>query len=257
MCRKHECAVACFLYIDKMFLMEIVDDIQSLPDLGLDCIHVWGIHLPNMIGRIAALYAVLCEEEREKSDRFFRKQDRHSSIVARGALRILLSKYIDVPVDKIAFQYLETGKPYVEDSDVGFNVSHSAEWVLLAFGRKRQVGVDVEKIRYSRDVETIAERYFSPEEIGLINDATDCKSMFFQIWARKEAYVKALGSALFRELGSFSVPIFENELPSFGEKEGWGFHGLNIDPVYAAAIVTDRPFSSVSCFDFCALKRLQ
>jgi len=254
MCRKHECAVACFLYIDKMFLMEIVDDIQCLPDLGDDSIHVWCVHLPDMFGQVDALHAVLCEKEREKAVRFLREADRRSSVVARGALRILLSDYTGVSAEKVVFQYSETGKPYVMDSDVGFNISHSAEWVLLAFGRKCNVGVDVEKIRYSLDVASIAKRYFSPEEIGLIKDAEDRNIMFFQLWARKEAYVKACGSTLFRELGSFSVPISGNELPDLGEKDGWFFQCLGIDPKYAAAVVSDRRFSSMSCYDFSKLE---
>lgn len=69
--------------------------------------------------------------------------------------------------------------------------------------------------------------------------------MFFQLWARKEAYVKACGSTLFTELGTFSVPLGER-----AKKDGWFFHRLEAGSKYAAAVVTDRELASVPCYDF-------
>jgi 4'-phosphopantetheinyl transferase len=229
--------------------METISEIEQLPALSADVIHIWGVHVSDMQDRIGALYDVLCEKEQQKAARFYRDSDRHSSIVARGALRILLSAYTGIPATEINFHYSETGKPHVKGSDVDFNVSHSSEWVVLAIGCNRQIGVDIEMIKREMDVMSVASRYFTSEEIALIEKAEDRHMTFFQLWARKEAYVKACGSTLFRELSSFAVPTEEQ-----GEKDGWYFHRLEAGSKYAAAVVTDKKPATMPCYDFGGLK---
>lgn len=246
--------------------METVADIRKLPELGEDAIHIWGVHVPDVLDRLDALHAMLSVKEQEKAARFHRDVDRQSSIAARGALRTLLSGYTGILAADIKFSYSENGKPHLvpqaarlpgsgDESrraacgTVSFNVSHSADWVVLAFGRNRNIGVDVEKIKWEMDVQAIAARYFSAEEQALIERAKDRHTVFFQLWSRKEAYVKATGSALFRELSSFAVPLEEN-----GEKDGWIFRRLEAGSKYAAAVVTDKPLASVPCYDFGGLK---
>ena len=230
--------------------MESISDIRELPRLDGKSIHVWGIHLPGILDRLDVLYNKLCDEEREKADRFFKETDRQASIAARGALRLLLAGYTEMRPAEVGFRYSQNGKPHVAGSDVEFNLSHSDEWVVLAFGRDRRIGVDVEKIRRDLDVRSIAARYFEAEETALMESVSDKHTLFFKLWARKEAYVKARGSTLFRELGSFSVPLSENGLPETGEWGGWIFRQLEAGSQYAAALVTDRTFTAVPCYDF-------
>jgi len=251
--------------------METIDDIRKLPELNTDAIHIWGVHVPDMLDRLDALHAVLSPKEQGKAARFHRDADRQSSIAARGALRVLLSGYTGVPASEIEFRYSENGKPHLVPQParlpggaegcrraacgtVSFNVSHSGDWVVLAFGRNRNIGVDIEKIKWTADVLPIASRYFSTEEVALIENAADKHTVFFQLWARKEAYVKACGSTLFSELGSFSVPLGGEALPEVGEKDGWIFQRLEAGSKYASAVVTDKALSSVPCYDFGGLK---
>jgi len=238
----------------RMGFMEIVGDIRNLPALDREAIHVWGVHVPEMHDRLDALQAFLSENEREKASRFKRRADRISSVTARGALRVLLSAYTGIPPAGISFEYSENGKPHVQDSDVSFNVSHSADWIVLAFGRNRNIGVDVEKIKQDINVEAIAERYFAAAEIDLIANATDKHTVFFQLWARKEAYVKARGEGLFKGLHHFEVPVENGVLPDNAKRDGWFFLHLESGPKYASAIVTDQPASSVPCYEFGGLK---
>ena len=114
---------------------------------------------------------------------------------------------------------------------------------MLAFGHNRNIGVDVEKIKREMDVLAIASRYFVPEEIALIESADEKHTVFFQLWARKEAYVKACGSTLFSELGHDAT-----------KKDGWVSQNLEVDPGYAAAVVTDKELASASCYDFGGLQ---
>jgi 4'-phosphopantetheinyl transferase len=250
--------------------MESIADIRQLPDLGEETIHIWGVHVPDVLDRLEMLHSSLCVEEQETAARFCRDSDRQSSIAARGALRALLSVYTGIPATEIEFSYSGNGKPSLvppassrlskkqgrQDAcnTISFNVSHSGEWVVLGFGRNRNIGVDVEKIKRAMDVRAIAARYFAPEEIKLIDTADDQHAMFFQLWARKEAYVKARGSGLFQELSGFSVPVDKGTLPEVGEKDGWIFQRLEAGSKYAAAMVTDKKSAHVPCYDFGGLK---
>ncbi len=243
-------SVACAVVFNKnAVLMETIENLRDLPLLENDVIHVWGVHVPELLDRIESLERVLCSGEREKAARYHKESDRRSSIISRGALRILLSGYTGMPAPQIDFEYTENGKPHMLDSDLAFNVSHSGEWVLLAIGRDREIGVDIEKIRREVDVLPIASRYFTPEEIARIETAEDRHSVFFHVWASKEAYVKACGSTLFSELANFSVPMKEAD-----KKDGWIFQRLEAGSKYAAAIVTDKALSIVPCYDFGGLK---
>lgn len=228
--------------------METIDHLRNLPALTAGAIHIWGVHVPGEAARIGALEAVLCGAERQRAQRFRRAADRQASIAARGALRILLAGYSGIPAAALEFGYSATGKPHAADAGVAFNVSHSGDWVVLAFGRNRQVGVDIEKIRRDVEVQAIAGRYFSVEEQSALGAAPDAYAAFFQLWAKKEAYVKASGSTLFRELGRCSVPVAD------GERDGWHFRRLEAGSGYAAAVATDRPLEALPCYAFGGLE---
>lgn len=86
--------------------------------------------------------------------------------------------------------------------EVHFSVSHSGNWwgCLMA---AEPVGFDLEMIREKVNYEKIARRFFTVDECALI--LTTGADAFFDVWVRKEAYVKYLGSGLAEGLDSFSV----------------------------------------------------
>ncbi|MDR1408720.1 MAG: 4'-phosphopantetheinyl transferase superfamily protein [Oscillospiraceae bacterium] len=92
------------------------------------------------------------------------------------------------------------GKPYFSElPDFHFNISHSGEAVALA-AHDSPIGVDIERLRIPEL--RIAQRHFTPDEQEYIGgDPT----LFFEIWTKKEAYLKYTGEGLRRELTSFSV----------------------------------------------------
>ena len=118
---------------------------------------------------------------------------------------------------------------------------------MIAVGWEQNLGIDVEKVRPEVDVISIASRYFAQEESAKIEASANYSETFFRYWTRKEAYVKALGSGLFRELSSFAVPWGENE------REGWHFRDLEVSSGYAAALVSDRKVDQILYHDFRAM----
>ena len=85
-------------------------------------------------------------------------------MAARGVLRILLGRYLDIVPLEINISYSDYNKPYLPTKAIEFNVSHSEEFGLFAFCLGAEIGVDLEKIRPINDAEDIAARFFSEGE---------------------------------------------------------------------------------------------
>lgn len=89
----------------------------------------------------------------------------------------------------------ECGKPYFKDSSLGhFSISHSGILSVAAYGGC-EIGIDLERIDTSRDLKRIADRFFTERELDIFRKEGDTAESFFEIWTKKEAYVKYLGGA--------------------------------------------------------------
>ncbi len=215
-------------------------------------IEVWNIHLPDCRGEVELCRGLLTGDELERAAKFFKPKDAESFILCRGLLRRILGEVLETDPSGIAFERNEHGKPFLPDTELEFNVSHSRDRLLVAVTAGRAVGVDIEFRRGSINMNAIAERWFAPEEreffqrLPALSDegveGENKEGAFFDIWAKKEAYVKALGIGIFKELHSFAVPLGEEPgFPTLGKNEEWFFQTLEIDPAYAAAIVSKAP----------------
>jgi 4'-phosphopantetheinyl transferase len=233
--------------------------------LTQDEIHVWHAQLDELplvpklsLGTIG-LAALLNDEERGRASRFRFERDRIHFGLARGILRSLLSDYCSMPPNEIAMRYSPSGKPALanpQHQDLQFNLSHSHGLAVFAFARGRRVGIDVELTRKMKDEDKIVQRFFSPEEIAAYQalSAEARQRGFFNCWARKEAFVKALGEGLSHPLAAFTVSLTPGEpgrLLSIGgdmaAATGWTLYDLAIDPGYVCALVAEGGLLRVSC----------
>jgi 4'-phosphopantetheinyl transferase len=171
-------------------------------------VQVWQASLEAPAPRVAALFALLSEDERARAESFQFDHHRRRFVVARATLRRLLSGYTGTPADDLVFAYGPQGKPALAGGrPLQFNVSHSDELAVYAITCGREVGVDVERLREVAGAERIAERFFSAperEELRALAPAQRTEG-FFTCWTRKEAYVKARGDGLAHPLDAFAV----------------------------------------------------
>ena len=94
------------------------------------------------------------------------------------------------------------GKPYVLDrEDFFYNLSHSGRYVVIAWGSS-EVGVDVQQHDPSVKAEAIAKRYFTLEEQSYIRGNV---RRFYEVWTKKESYLKYTGEGLRKNMNSFST----------------------------------------------------
>ncbi len=138
-----------------------------------------------------------------KSRQFNRKADRESYILLHGLLRSMLANSLGMPPECIKFHYNQNGKPYVSGAGptIFFNMSHSSDISLLGFDPVSEVGVDVEKINLNVDYEAIIRHFFTPGEISYIHERNEKPiRRFFEIWTRKEALLKAIGTGITENL---------------------------------------------------------
>lgn len=150
---------------------------------------------------------VLSEEEVNKMNRFVRHEDQMRFLFGRGYLKLLLSRLFDAPPSGIEIAVNQYGKPHLSGDPCHFNISHSGEWVAVAFSQN-EVGVDVEMVNKVDDWEEIASRFFTETEYAAIRSGITLEErqvIFTQMWTYKEAYIKALGRGLSQPLDSFVI----------------------------------------------------
>lgn len=198
--------------------------------------------------------AALSADECERAERFLLPLHQQRFIVAHAILRQLLGIYLDTPPADIQFTYSDHRKPALSGQHAGqleFNLSHSADMAVYAFTRKCAIGIDIEKIQ-SENKSDIAERFFSPAEIAALSALTPPEQVagFFQLWARKEAIIKANGKGLAQPLASFSVALDVPQETVHVDQQQWTLYPLDIHPEYAAALAVATPATTIHIWDF-------
>jgi 4'-phosphopantetheinyl transferase len=157
------------------------------------------------------LAALLSPEELARAARFHAAEHGARFIVAHARLRQLLAPQLGVAPERIDFAVGPHGKPELAGAaaaaGVGFNLSHSGALGLVGWARQRHIGVDVECWRPMRDAAALVRRFFSPVEQAdwQASPPEERTGRFFNVWTRKEAYVKAVGRGLGLSLASFDV----------------------------------------------------
>jgi 4'-phosphopantetheinyl transferase len=172
----------------------------SCPDLPSDEVHVWASSIDQSPDSVAKLESLLSREETERLARYRDAKARRQFCVARALLRSLLGCYLRIHPASVSFQLSKRGKPGLAAThaeDIRFNLTHSGEWVLLAFARGRNVGIDVEQVVALDEMKAIAERFFTPAEASQIKGKQAAREeLFFEHWTRKEAVLKCIGCGI-------------------------------------------------------------
>ena len=217
------------------------------PRASRDAVHVWRAALDVEPAVLAQLRASLAPDERARAGRFHFAHDRDRYEAGRGILRDVLGRYLDVPPAALAFNYGPQGKPDLESpSGTGFtfNVSHAGGVLLVAIGRDRPLGVDVERDRERVSLD-LAARFFSPAEVAALLRLPEHerRQAFLACWTRKEAYIKARGEGLSLPLDRFDVSLRPGDPARLladrgdpGAADAWELRALPVPPGQAAAL---------------------
>lgn len=159
-------------------------------------------------------WALLNPEERCRAEEFRDAAARHAHLVTRASLRLVLAKSCGVDPQRICFQHNPFGRPCLPDALAGqraldFNLSHDGPVTVIALARGKTVGVDVVALPCRARFLKIAQRFFSQQESASLHALPQDRqaARFSDLWALKEAYVKARGEGLSRRFDSFAFDL--------------------------------------------------
>ncbi|MGL4314255.1 MAG: 4'-phosphopantetheinyl transferase family protein [Sphingomonas sp.] len=219
-------------------------------------VDIWTGRLDLAAAEVERLRLLLSMPERARAERFRFARDRRRFIVRRARRRELLGMASGVAPQRLTFRTDDDGKPRLVERDLAFSASHSGDHWVLALS-DASIGVDIEAHKPGIDHRDIARGLFAPGEVAALSAMPDpaASRCFFDIWARKEAFVKALGQGLSYPLTAFEVSAGSKaELVSGGD--GWVMAALTIAPQLAGAVVArdDGKALSITRHDFDALR---
>lgn len=226
-------------------------------------VHIWRVSLNISGAKLRYLEQLLSDDEKERAKRFHFDKDRNHFIAARGQLRVIIGRYLNLNPQALRFKYNDYGKPLLISIDkkkgLNFNVSHSHELALIAVSKLYEVGIDIEWIlRAKLTGLNIAKRFFSKSEIDDLMDIPESqqRQAFFDCWTRKEAYIKARGKGLSIPLNQFDVSLKPGEparlLASRHDPEAvlnWQMQALSPAADYTGAVAVNSQNRDMLCWD--------
>lgn len=181
------------------------------------------------------LIPLISDYRKNKIENCRNKNNKKLSLCSELLLRYAY-RYLGVE-SKYLFDLNNYGKPYLNDCDLYFNISHCKDYVVCAISSD-EIGCDIELI--SEPNMAIAERYFNTSEynkIKQLENRKDIKDIFYRYWTLKESFIKNIGYGLSIPLNEFFIVIDE----SIGiiqniNNNTYYFEEINIDSRYKCSI---------------------
>ncbi|MEM1326070.1 MAG: 4'-phosphopantetheinyl transferase superfamily protein [Bacteroidota bacterium] len=174
----------------------------------------------------------------QKIRKFRYRKDALASLYGRLLLRYGYQQLTGQNLTFDAVQYGEIGKPFLPNSTIQFNISHSYQMVVCALTKNNPIGIDIE---YKKLIDIADFKFQMTEgEWSAINAAVDRMHAFYNYWTKKEAVMKSTGKGFTLPLKSFEV-LPEATDTSLNEKR-WYFKEVNVHQGYLCHVTIDRPF---------------
>lgn len=138
--------------------------------------------------------------ELKQAARFKYTYGRERYILAKAWTREYLSEVLDLAPADIRIAKTTAGKPYLKDyPDVFFNISHSEDYFAVIVNEGQDVGIDIEKIKFSENLDKLSEKAFGKREVECLKNIEDQRErglLFYHLWTRREAVIKCLGKKM-------------------------------------------------------------
>lgn len=198
-------------------------------------------------------------EEKKRAVRFRFERDRRIFRAFHAGKRRILSRYLGVSSEEIAFCRGACGKPTLALPEASpllqFNLSHSKGLALLAVRWEEGVGVDVETIQPAERMTPIFNRFASALEkttfVSALSRGKDSGRLLTAWWVGKEAFVKAVGRGLSLPFARFSIGLDDvggwklTEMEKdFGAVSDWSLRLFSVGPYHLGAVAT-RPLPAL------------
>jgi 4'-phosphopantetheinyl transferase len=163
-------------------------------------------------------------------------------VVARVALRIVLSRRLGQPARALTIVRGPNGKPELAGGAAHFSLSRAGACCLIGVTSLGPIGIDVERAMPLGELEGVARRRFAASEAEAILALRGDRRLraFYNCWTRKEAYLKATGAGLSGALAGV-VATVTDEGAAFvslqdDDPSEWSLAAVEAGPGLAAAV---------------------
>lgn len=236
------------------------NQIEEPQTLQKDYIQIYKFDKRDIINldTLVAKCNIISEDEIIRAKKYKYDRDRHTYIFSRSLVRTLLFTTLNVHPKNISISFNDFGKPFLsKHSYIHFNISHSKNIILIGLGCA-PLGVDVEYHNSSIDFLELAKSVFSNHEIDQLKEwkGKNLENGFYNIWTKKESYIKAIGKGLSAPLADFSTRAFDigyNNLLNVdwdsGEIDKWQIFNIDCDEKYSAAVCCEQHIERVKLID--------
>lgn len=126
------------------------------------------------------------------------------SLYADLLVRYQVCKIYNLRNAELSFSMNRYGKPYLETyQEFKFNISHTHNAIVIGVSNL-EIGIDIEKIKLAHY--DVAKNFFKKEEVEYIySEVKGQEKRFYEVWTKKEAYIKYTGKGLNLALDSFNI----------------------------------------------------
>ncbi|MFH7597476.1 4'-phosphopantetheinyl transferase superfamily protein [Streptomyces racemochromogenes] len=209
--------------------------------LSADRVDLWLIRRPTGADADALAVGELDAEERRRADAFIRPSDGMLYAAAHVAVRRLLGRYTATLPQDVRFMREPCpgcgeahGRPALAPPPppLHYSLSHSGGVAMVGVGTV-PLGVDVEKLPGAETVDICSRALHPDEQLEIAQAGTGeaRRQLFGQIWTRKEAFLKGLGTGLSRSPAEDYLGTSLDRHP-----DGWTMVGVPADTTHAAAV---------------------
>jgi 4'-phosphopantetheinyl transferase len=191
-------------------------------------IEIWSVnieHLPFTL--MQQLLNDYPDSFQQEVSRYRQMDDQKRKLLGRQLIQLYLKKK-NYPFSVNDIKFDQNKKPYIENGPF-FNISHSGSYVVVAFG-KAPVGIDIEEEK-EVDVQSLSSVFHAAER-SFVKASNYQHIIFYKLWARKEACLKAVGIGIINGLDQLNVL---NDLIVVSGKE-WSIREVSIADGYQCAV---------------------
>lgn len=146
--------------------------------------------------------------ERARVERRRFATDRDALALAYALHRLLLGQALECDPGQVPLTRDARGCPRLADRRLSTSLSHANGCVALALSAAGAVGIDIEPAARAALMPEIAARICHPVDAALLAGLVPPRwnAALLALWVRKEAFLKAAGVGLEREMHSFALP---------------------------------------------------
>lgn len=222
---------------------------QENPDKAFVCI----TDMNKFANNLSAFWECLSDNEQKQANKYCTKILTDRYIISHALLRYILGYYTKQSPQEIKYATNKYGKPFLQDSNIKFNMSHSKSIVSYIIAYDNNVGIDIEFNDNNLDVMELSKLVLTTKEHILLESLKYDKQrkIFYNLWTKKEALVKAIGEGL-----SYPINTIETLSTVSGDKitltsisnsasQELYTYTLETELNYSAAIATESQINEI------------